>query len=110
MRKKASKKAVSSQDSKDNKQILHKVFWSKNNWGGKIGKSKPFDEGNLLRPAMLDEIVPEREDYFIRPNGMGNNYHLLYQGFHRKVNYEDIKSFVKHKMVWVYKEFNVHGK
>lgn len=98
------------QSSKDNEQVLYKVVWTRNRWGSSIGKQKKFDKGDLLRPAMLDEIVPEKEAYFIRPMGEGNCYYLLYQGFHKSVEYDDIKSFVKNKMVYVYKDFNVYGK
>ena len=101
----------SSLHSKANKQNLYKVDWSRNNWGGKIGKNKKFETGdNLLRVAMLDEVIPNREDYFIRPNGQGPDYYLLYQGFHESVEYSDIKTFVKNKMVYVYNEFNEYGK
>jgi hypothetical protein len=103
-------KIHSSRHSKVNKQLLYKVVWERNRWGSSIGKSKRFDEGDLLRPAMLDEIVPNKEDYFIRPNGQGNQYYLLYKGFDKSVEYEDIKTFVKNKMVYVYKEFNKYGK
>ena len=103
-------KAHSSLHSKDNSQRLYRVEWTRNRWGSSIGKSKQFDEGDLLRPAMLDEVVPNKENYFIRPNGEGNQYYLLYQGFDKSVEYEDIKSFVKHKMIYVYNDFNVYGK
>lgn len=59
------KSIVSSQGSKDNEQQLFKVEWTQNRWGGHVGKQKKFEAGDLLRPAMLDEVVPEREDYFI---------------------------------------------
>jgi len=92
-------------------QVLYKVTWENNRYGGKIGKQKPFEKGvDLLRLAKLDEVVPNKEEYFIRPNGAGNCYYLLYQGFDKKVNYDDIKAFVKHKSVYVYKDFNVYGK
>jgi len=81
-----------------------------NRYNSSIGKSEQFDEGDLLRPAMLDEIVPNKENYFIRPNGKGPDYYLLYQGFHESVEYSDIKTFVKNKMVYVYNEFNKYGK
>ena len=100
----------SMQSSKDNEQILFKVVWTKNRWGSPVGKQKRFDKGDLLRPAMLDEVVPDKEEYFIRPNGSGNCYYLLHKGFSKVVNYDDIKLFVNDKMVYVYTDFNVYGK
>lgn len=100
----------SSQNSKGNEQILYKLEWTRNRWGGEVGKQKKFDQGDLLRPAMLDEVVPEKESYFIRPMGEGNCYYLLHQGFSKLAKYDDIKTFVKNKMVFVYKDFNVYGK
>jgi len=102
------KKAVSFQPLGDNDQILFKIEWQRNKWGGMVGKNKEFNRGDLLRPAMLDEVVPEKESYFIRPNGEGPNYYLLNKGFSKLCEYDDIKSFVKHKMVWVYKNFNIY--
>lgn len=107
---KSKRKIHSSLHSKDNSQRLYRVEWTRNRWGSSIGKSKQFDEGDLLRPAMLDEVVPNKENYFIRPNGEGNQYYLLYQGFDKSVEYSDIKTFVKNKMVYVYNEFNKYGK
>ncbi len=105
------KRAVSSLNSGDNEQILKKVVWQSNKYGTNIGRNEVFEKGvDLVRPAMLSEVVPEKEAYFIRPNGEGNEYFLLHQGFSRKAEYEDIKNFVKHKMVYVYKNFNVYGK
>tara|TARA_R110002050_G_scaffold298336_1_gene461515 strand:- start:2657 stop:2968 length:312 start_codon:yes stop_codon:yes gene_type:complete len=92
-------------------QILHKVTWENNRYGGRVGKQKPFEKGkDLLRIAKLEEVVPDKEEYFIRPNGAGNDFYLLMKGFDKKVNYEDIKAFVKHKTIYVYKDFNVYGK
>ena len=94
-----------------NEQILYRVVWEKNRYGGKVGKQKPFEKGvDLLRPAKLEEIVPNKEEYFIRPNGLGKDYYLLLRGFDKSVKYEDIKAFVKRKAVYVYKDFNVYGK
>jgi hypothetical protein len=103
------KSIVSSQGSKDNEQQLFKVEWTQNRWGGHVGKQKKFEAGDLLRPAMLDEVVPEREDYFIRPMAEGNCYYLLHKGFSKLAEYEDIKTFVKYKYVYVYKDFNLYG-
>jgi len=108
---KSKQKMGNFQHSKVNKQNLFKVTWSRNNWGGQIGKHKKFETGdNILRIAMLDEVVPNKENYFIRPNADGNDYYLLYQGFHASAEYTDIKTFVKNKMVYVYNEFNKYGK
>ena len=101
---------VNMRNSKDNKQKLYKVVWGRNKWGTSIGKQKIFESGDFLRPAMLDEVVPDKEEYFIRPNGTGDCYYLLYKGFDKSVKYDDIKTFVEHKMVYVYKDFNVYGK
>lgn len=91
---------LSSKDSKE--MVLHKVFWNQNQYGSYVGKSKPFERGhNLLRRAFIKEIVPEKEDYFIRPNGQGNDYYLLDKGFSRKVDYQQIKDLVKSKCVYV---------
>ena len=46
----------------------------------------------------------------MRPNGYGNDYYLIYKGFDKSTEYKDIKSFVKHKMIYVYKDFNKYGK
>lgn len=105
---KSKKKVHSSPHLEDNEQILLKVDWTRNKWGGMIGKNKEFDRGDLLRPAMLDEVIPEKESYFIRPNGTGRHFYLLYQGFSKTAEYEDIKQFVANKMVWVYKNFNIY--
>ena len=94
----------------DSKQDLYRVTWTTNKWGGKLGKQEMFDSGELLRLANIDEIVPEKEEYFMRPNGHGNEYYLIYKGFSKTTEYKDIKSFVKHKMIYVYKEFNKYGK
>lgn len=83
--------------------------WSRNKWGGEVGKQKSFEAGDLLRPAMLDEVVPEKEDYFIRPMGEGDKYYLLHKGFSKLAEYNDIKTFVKYKYVYVYKDFNLYG-
>lgn len=97
---------VNSQDSKDSKMILHKVVWDRNRWGSRVGKQKPFEEGeDLLREAKLNEIIPNKEDYFLRPNGAGNNYYLLLGGFHNTTEYETIKSFVNLKSVYVRLDF-----
>ncbi len=94
------------QDSQDNEMILYRVEWSPARFGGKVGKNKPFEKGkDLLRPAKLKEIVPEKEDYFLRPNGEGNKYYLLLDGFHRKTDYNSIKQFVEAKMVYVKKDY-----
>ena len=93
------------QPSEDNKQILHKVEWKRTPYGGQSGKQKKFDEGDLLRPAMLDEIIPERENYFMRPNGKGNLYYLIPGGFSKKVHYDDIKDLIKSRLVFVYKDY-----
>ena len=55
--------------------------WATNRWGGKIGKHEVYESGDLLRLANIDEIVPGKEEYFMRPNGHGENYYLIYQGF-----------------------------
>lgn len=92
-------------------QVLYKVAWENNRYGGKVGKQKPFEKGmDLLRLAKLEEVVPNKEEYFIRPNGAGKDFYLLLRGFDKNVNYEDIKAFVKHKTIYVYKDFNVYGK
>lgn len=92
-------------------QILYKVTWENNRYGGKVGRQKPFEKGiDLLRLAKIDEIVPNKEEYFIRPNGFGKDFYLMYKGFDKNVNYKDIEAFVKNKSVYVYKEFNVYGK
>lgn len=92
-------------------QVLHKIEWEGNKYGGKVGKHKPFEHGDdLVRLAKLKEIVPNKEVYFMRPNGSGRDYYLIYQGFDKSVKYADIKAFVKHKAVYVYKDFNINGK
>mgnify|MGYP000226912896 FL=1 len=96
--------------SKDNNQNLHRVSWTSNKWGGKIGRQEKFDSGELLRLANIDEIVPGKEDYFMRPNAYGQEYYLIYNGFDKSTEYKDIKNFVKNKMIYVYKEFNKYGK
>ena len=95
---------------KDSSQDLHKVTWVTNKWGGKIGRQQKYESGNLLRLANIDEIVPGKEEYFMRPNGLGEDYYLIYKGFDKSTEYKDIKSFVKHKMIYVYKDFNKYGK
>lgn len=100
----------SSRSLEDNNQNLHKLSWSTNRWGGKIGVHKKFESGELLRLANIDEIVPDKEEYFMRPNGHGNDFYLIYKGFDKTTEYNDIKSFVKHKMIYVYKDFNKYGK
>jgi len=97
---------ANSQNSKDSKMILHKVVWNRNRWGSKIGKQEPFEEGeNLLRVAKLNEIIPNKEDYFIRPNNDGVDYYLLLGGFHTSTDYDTIKSFVNHNVVYVRLDF-----
>lgn len=98
------------QSSKDNNQNLHRVSWTTNKWGGKIGRQEKFDSGELLRLANIDEIVPGKEGYFMRPNAHGEEYYLIYKGFDKSTEYKDIQTFVKHKMIYVYKEFNKYGK
>ena len=86
--------------------ILHKIIWDRNRWGGRVGKHQPFEEGeNILRPAKLDEIIPNKEDYFIRPNGTGIHYYLLIGGFHHTVDYDTIKDFVNANSVYVRLDF-----
>lgn len=99
----------SSRNLEDNNQNLYRVSWSTNKWGGKIGKQEKYDKGDLLRLANIDEIVPGKEEYFMRPNAHGSDYYLIYKGFDKSTEYKDIKSFVKHKMIYVYKEFNKYG-
>jgi hypothetical protein len=99
-----------SRSSEDSNQNLHRVSWTSNKWGGKIGKQEKFDSGQLLRIANIDEIVPGKEEYFMRPNAHGKDYYLIYKGFDKSTEYKDIQSFVKHKMIYVYKEFNKYGK
>jgi len=99
-----------SQSLKDSNQNLHKIVWETNKWGSKIGVHKIFDNGEFLRLANIDEIVPGKEEYFIRPNAHGEDYYLVHKGFHKTAEYNDIKSFVKNKMVYVYKDFNKYGK
>tara|TARA_R110002050_G_scaffold150400_3_gene277117 strand:- start:2146 stop:2466 length:321 start_codon:yes stop_codon:yes gene_type:complete len=94
--------------SRDSKQILYKVTWESNRYGGKIGKQKPFDEGeDLVRLATLKEIVPEKEAYFIRPNNHGVDYYLIYKGFSKLAEYGSIKSMVNAKCVYVYNKFKI---
>jgi len=97
---------ANSQNSKVNKMILHKVVWNRNRWGGKVGKQEPFEEGeNLLRRAKLNEVIPNKEDYFIRPNGKGNDYYLLLGGFHTSTEYNNIKDFINLETVYVRLDF-----
>lgn len=92
-------------------QRLHKVDWSRNKYGSSIGKQKFFESGeDLLRKVKLEEVVPGKEGYFIRPNGSGNCYYLIPDGFHKTANYEGIKDLVKAGAVYVYKDFNLNGK
>ena len=100
----------SSRSLEDSNHNLFKIVWVTNKWGGKIGIHKNFESGDLLRMANIDEIVPGKEEYFIRPNGYGQDYYLAYKGFHKSAEFNDIKSFVKNKMVYVYKDFNKYGK
>ncbi len=97
------------QNSMDNKlQILHRTEWETNKWGGKVGKPKPYEKGeDLVRLAELNEIVPGIEKYYIRPNGMGHDYYLLYKGFHKTVEYSGIKSMVNAKSIYVNKDFKL---
>lgn len=97
-----------SQNSQDNKMILHKISWGNNRFGKRSGKQKPFEEGeNLLRPARLNEIVPNREEYFMRPNGDGNKYYLINDGFSEKVEYQSIKDLVDAGCVYVRNNFSL---
>lgn len=95
-----------SQGSKVSNMILHKVQWGNNRWGGKVGKQEPFEEGeDLLRPAKLSEVIPNKEVYFIRPNNKGEDYYLLLGGFHTSTEYQTIKDFIKAKTVYVRLDF-----
>ena len=94
----------------DNNQNLYRISWTSNKWGGQIGRHEKYANGDLLRLANIDEIVPGKEEYFMRPNAFGEDYYLIYKGFDKLTEYKDIRSYVKHKMIYVYKEFNKYGK
>ncbi len=97
-----------SRNLKDNSMILHKIKWTRDRYGNLSGKSKPFETGiDILRKAYIKEVVPNRQDYFMRPNGSGNDYYLLNNGFSQKVDFKQIKHLVKSGCVFVRKDFKL---
>ena len=80
-----------------NDQVVWKNFLIKNKSGGGSYKRVIDEVGrNLMRPAKLDEVQPDKE-YYMRPNGDSQNYYPV--TLSNMADYSSITSFVSKGML-----------
>lgn len=79
-------------------EVVWKNVFKENKSGGGVYIQEIERVGKrLTRPLSLEDITPNKW-YLMRPNGEGQNYRPVYLSEH--ADYQSIKSFVKHGMLY----------
>ncbi len=79
-------------------EVVWKNVFKKNKSGGGLYVQEIERVGKgLTRRLSLEDVKPN-EWYLLRPNGVGQNYRPVHLSQH--ADYNDIKSFIKHGMLY----------